>query len=76
MRIIAVNTGVKFGEWYVDNLKHMIDKYSGLKYDSFDVIRDEKYHSWFNKLQSWHRWYLNFIYNIDNFYNHNLYNFS
>ena len=51
MRIIAVNTGVKFGEWYVDNLKHMIDKYSGLKYDSFEVIRDEKYHSWLNKLQ-------------------------
>ena len=51
MRIIAVNTGVKFGEWYVDNLKYMIDKYSGLKYDSFEVIRDEKYHSWFNKLQ-------------------------
>ena len=46
MRIIAVNTGIKFGEWYVDNLKHMIDNYSGLKYDSFEVIRDEKYHSW------------------------------
>ena len=29
MRIIAVNTGEKFGEWYVDNLKHMNDKYSG-----------------------------------------------
>ena len=36
MRIIAVNTGVKFGEWYVDNLKHMIDNYSGIKYDSFE----------------------------------------
>ena len=55
MRIIAVNTGVKFGEWYVDNLKHMIDKYSGLKYDSFEVIRDETYHSWFNKLQMFDR---------------------
>ena len=51
MRIIAVNTGVKFGEWYVDNLKHMIDKYSGLEYESFEVIRDEKYEAWFNKLQ-------------------------
>ena len=30
MRIIAVNTGVKFGEWYVNNLKYIIDKYSGL----------------------------------------------
>jgi len=55
MRIIAVNTGVKFGEWYVDNLKHMIDKYSGLKYESFEVIRDENYDSWFNKLQMFDR---------------------
>ena len=51
MRIIAVNTGIKFGEWYVDNLKHMIDNYSGLKYDSFEVIREEKYEGVFNKLQ-------------------------
>jgi len=51
MRLIAVNTGEKFGEWYVDNLKHMIDKYSGIKYDTFEVIRDEKYDKWFNKLQ-------------------------
>ena len=51
MRLIAVNTGEKFGEWYVDNLKHMIDKYSGIKYDTFEVIRDEKYDNWFNKLQ-------------------------
>ena len=25
MRIICVNTGDKFGQWYVDNLKYMID---------------------------------------------------
>ena len=43
MRIICVNTGNKFGQWYVDNLKHMIDNYSGLKYDSFEVITEEKY---------------------------------
>ena len=55
MRIIAVNTGVKFGEWYVNNLKYMIDKYSGLEYESFEVIRDETYHSWFNKLQMFDR---------------------
>ena len=51
MRIICVNTGVKFGQWYVDNLKHMIDNYSGLKYDSFEVITEEKYKGVFNKLQ-------------------------
>ena len=51
MRIICVNTGDKFGQWYVDNLKHMIDTYSGLKYDSFEVITEEKHKGVFNKLQ-------------------------
>ena len=51
MRIICVNTGNKFGQWYVDNLKHMIDKYSGLEYDSFEVIEEEKHKGVFNKLQ-------------------------
>ena len=51
MRIICVNTGNKFGQWYVDNLKHMIDNYSGLKYDSFEIIEEEKYKGVFNKLQ-------------------------
>jgi hypothetical protein len=51
MRIICVNTGNKFSEWYVKNLKHMIDTYSGLKYDSFEVIRENKFEGVFNKLQ-------------------------
>ena len=51
MRIICVNTGDKFGQWYVDNLKHMIDNYSGLEYDSFEVIEEEKHKGVFNKLQ-------------------------
>ena len=51
MRVICVHTGTKYSQWYVDNLKHMIDKYSGIKYDTFEVIRDEKYDKWFNKLQ-------------------------
>ena len=51
MRIICVNTGDKFGQWYVDNLKYMIDNYSGLKYDSFEVITEEKHKGVFNKLQ-------------------------
>ena len=62
LRIIAVNTGVKFGEWYVDNLKYMIDTYSGLNYDSFEVIRDENYYSWFNKLQMFDRFKTDKIY--------------
>jgi len=51
MRIICVNTGNKYTEWYVNNLKHMIDTYSELKYDEFCVIREEKHWSVFNKLQ-------------------------
>jgi len=51
MRIICVNTGDKFGQWYVDNLKYMIDNYSGLKYDNFEVITEEKHKGVFNKLQ-------------------------
>ena len=51
MRIICVNTGDKFGNWYVKNLKHMIDTYSGLKYDEFVVITSENYRGVFNKLQ-------------------------
>ena len=35
----------------LNNLKHMIDNYSGLKYDSFEVIEDEKHKGVFNKLQ-------------------------
>ena len=32
------NTGTKFDTWYVDNLKHMIDTYSNLDYNCFEVI--------------------------------------
>ena len=51
MRIICCKFGDKFTDWHVDNLKHMIDTYSGLKYDSFEVIEDNPYDNWFNKLQ-------------------------
>jgi hypothetical protein len=50
MRIICVRTGDKFDRWYEDNLKYMIDKYSGLQYDEFVVIREEKYEGVYNKL--------------------------
>ena len=43
MRIICCRFGDKFNQWHVDNLKHMIDEYSGLKYDSFEVIEDDLY---------------------------------
>ena len=50
MRIICVCTGTKFEEWYVDNLKYMIDRYSNLNYTSFEVIRDSKFGGIYDKL--------------------------
>lgn len=51
MRIICVNTGTKFENWYVDNLKHMIDTYSNLQYDSFEVVNNLKFGGVYDKLQ-------------------------
>ena len=55
MRIICCKFGQKFTDWHIDNLKHMIDNYSGLKYDSFEVIEDDLYGNWFNKFQMYDR---------------------
>ena len=55
MRIICCRFGDKFTQWHVDNLKHMIDEYSGLKYDEFEVIETNKYNNWFNKFQMYDR---------------------
>lgn len=43
LRVIAVRTGNKYNCWYENNLRHMIDAYSGLNYNSFEVIRDDIY---------------------------------
>ena len=51
MRVICVNTGDKYDRWYTDNLKHMIDTYSQLKYNSFEVITEEIYGGVYDKLQ-------------------------
>ena len=51
MRIICVNTGTKFESWYVDNLKHMIDNFSNLQYDKFEVITETLYGGVYDKLQ-------------------------
>lgn len=50
LRVICVRTGDKFDSWYEDNLKYMIDNYSQLQYDSFEVIRDNQYEGVYNKL--------------------------
>ena len=50
LRVIAVRTGTKYSQWYVDNLKNMIDNYSNLKYDRFEVLTENNYETVFNKL--------------------------
>ena len=55
MRIICENTGNKFSDWHTNNLKHMIDNYSGISYDNFEVIREENHTGVFNKLQMFDR---------------------
>ena len=50
-RIICCRFGEKFTNWHVRNLKHMIDTYSGLKYDEFVVVSSDLYGNWYNKLQ-------------------------
>ena len=58
LRVICVRTGDKYDKWYEDNLKHMIDKYSGLEYDAFECIHDDVYddeRGVFNKLQMFDR---------------------
>ena len=57
IRVICVRTGDKYSQWYEDNLKYMIDTYSGLEYNSFEVIRDNEYElQVFNKLQMFDRY--------------------
>ena len=51
MRIICCRFGEKFTNRHVRNLKHMIDTYSGLKYDEFVVVSSDLYGNWYNKLQ-------------------------
>jgi hypothetical protein len=53
LRVICVRTGTKYSQWYEDNLRYMVDKYSGLEYDEFVCIKDDVYddaRGVFNKL--------------------------
>lgn len=58
LRVICVRTGDKYDQWYEDNLKYMIDNYSGLEYNEFVCIREDLYddeRGVFNKLQMFDR---------------------
>lgn len=50
MRVICVYTGEKYTDWHVQNLKNMLDKYSGLEYNEYVVLTKDKYNGVFNKL--------------------------
>ena len=50
-RIICCKFGEKYTEWHIDNLKYMIDKYSGIEYDDFQVVDKDLFGNWFNKFQ-------------------------
>ena len=50
-RIICCQFGKKFNDWHVENLKYMIDHHSGIEYDDFEVITNDIYGNWYNKLQ-------------------------
>ena len=42
-RVICVRVGDLYDQWWEDNLRHMIDTYSGIEYDEFVCIRDEEF---------------------------------
>ena len=43
IRIICVRTGTKYNQWWENNLKYMVNNYSGLKYDEFVVVKENLY---------------------------------
>ena len=55
LNIICVCTGDKYHPIYIDNLKYMIDKFSALEYDTFNVVSEDRHEGVFNKLQIFER---------------------
>ena len=43
IRIIVAKWGEKYNDTYINNLKHMIDTYSGINYDKFEVFTKNNY---------------------------------
>ncbi len=55
LNVICVCTGNKYHPIYIDNLKYMIDNFSNLKYDTFNVVLEDRHDGVFNKLQIFER---------------------
>jgi hypothetical protein len=60
LNIICVCTGDKYHPIYIDNLKYMIDKYSNIEYDTFNVIDNDIHEGVFNKLQMFEKFTIDY----------------
>jgi len=67
-RIICAKWGEKYTDWHVENLKHMIDTYSGINYDKFEIIDKNLFDNMYNKLQMFDlfRDHHNIYFDLDN----------
>ena len=67
-RIICAKWGKKYTDWHVENLKHMIDTYSGINYDKFEIINKNLFDNMYNKLQMFDlfRDHHNIYFDLDN----------
>ena len=50
-RIICAKWGEKYNDNHINNLKYMIDTYSGITYDKFEIIDKNLFDNMYNKLQ-------------------------
>jgi|TARA_B100000902_G_scaffold219541_1_gene208550 hypothetical protein len=50
-RVIVAKWGEKYNSWHVNNLKFMLDNYSGIKYNNFVVFEKDTFGNMYNKLE-------------------------
>lgn len=50
-RVVLVCTGTKYSEWFVENIKYMLQLQATFKIDEFCVVRNERLQGPLNKLQ-------------------------
>jgi len=67
-RIICAKWGEKYNDNHISNLKYMIDTYSGITYDKFEIIDKNLFDNMYNKLQMFDlfRDHHNIYFDLDN----------
>tara|TARA_B110000211_G_scaffold229155_1_gene286480 strand:- start:2146 stop:3069 length:924 start_codon:yes stop_codon:yes gene_type:complete len=50
-RVIVACWGNKYNGWHIRNIKHMLDKYSGITYNNFVVFEKDTFGNMYNKLE-------------------------